>query len=100
MRQKRSQAKKESKPCQHLSSIKTGKDLKTLLELIKTESEAPLQSTHEFAWMKISIRNISNRKINLNLLFYLVVVFLFAVVTVWHRIRKWIFNNHKEVRVS
>ena len=52
MRQRRSQAKKESKPCQPLSSIKTEKDLKTLLELIKTESEAPLQSTHEFVRMK------------------------------------------------
>ena len=62
MRQKRSQAKKESKPCQHLSSIKTEKDLKTLLELIKTESEAPLQSTHEFAWMKISISNKPQNK--------------------------------------
>ena len=80
MRQRRSQAKKESKPCQPLSSIKTEKDLKILLVLIKTESEAPLQSTHKFARMKISILNISNRKINLTLLFYLVVFFLIVTL--------------------
>ena len=47
MRQRRSLVKKESKLCQHSSSIRTENDLKTSLELIKTESEAPLQSTHE-----------------------------------------------------
>ena len=56
-RQRRSQVKKVSKPCQHLSSIRTENDLKTLLEPIKTESEAPLQNTHEFAWIQYSPQN-------------------------------------------
>ena len=69
MRQRRSLVKKESKLCQHSSSIKTENDLKTSLELIKTESEAPSQSTHEFTLdIKIFVVNLSNRKINFILL--------------------------------